>query len=94
VHGRLTRVTCPVDNAARCPQGPATATMTHFAEDSGHNCPFLSLKGYSPAEMRSWGQRLGHDTVTLGIPHQELSPQAAWPVGLGRAGIAESGAMP
>jgi hypothetical protein len=27
----------PVDNAARCPQRPTTATMTHFAEDPGHN---------------------------------------------------------
>jgi hypothetical protein len=26
-----------VDNAARCPQGPTTATMTDLAEDSGHN---------------------------------------------------------
>jgi Transposase, Mutator family len=43
-HGR-----CPVDNAARCPQGPTTATMIRFAEDSGHN----SNKGRDPCLHRA-----------------------------------------
>jgi hypothetical protein len=36
-HGGMIEPTRPVDNAARCPQGPTTATMIQFAEVSGHN---------------------------------------------------------
>jgi hypothetical protein len=36
-HGRVSPINRPVDNAARCPQWPTTATMTHFAEDCGQN---------------------------------------------------------
>jgi hypothetical protein len=43
-HGGVNRPTCPVDNAARCPQGPTTATIIQFAEDSGHN----SIPGSRP----------------------------------------------
>jgi hypothetical protein len=53
----------PVDNAARCPQGPTTATMTQIAEDSGHNFFFLHL---SPAGMPQNAGLCGHSSEPWG----------------------------